>query len=104
MAISTLKAAILLHKTVIWNPNIHPGPDFLFAPIPIQDPNSDHVYDLDNWPFSPTTTAPPQPTPSSSGVHPGTQSTHVPAMTSDEVLDWMERGGFFIMFAWSHIL
>ena len=34
IAISTLKSAILLHKAVICNPNIHPGPHYV-APIPV---------------------------------------------------------------------
>lgn len=92
VAVTILQAAVMLHKVVTWNPESHPI--FIEAPIPIQVPGSDQVHDLGNWPFSPTKIGPPLPTPSSSGIHPGTQSTHVSAMTPDEFLDLMEQGGF----------
>jgi len=100
-AVSALQAAVKLHKVVTWNSES--DPISIEAPIPIQVPGSDQVYDLGNWPFSPTKIGPPPPTPSPLGIHPGTQSTHVPVRISDEFLDWVEQGNFF-EFAWLHIL
>jgi len=94
-AVHILQAAVALHKLVTWNPGTHPAS--FEGPIPIQVPDSDQVYDLGDWPFTTGQNGISQSSPSPSGIHSGTQPTHVPVMTSDEFLDWMEQGGFFIM-------
>ena len=98
-AVSILKAAVQLHKAVIWDPESHPNS--IRAPLPIQVPGSDKVYDLGDWPFTPiqSGTLQPgdtlQPGPSSPDAHPGTEPTRVPSMAWDEALDLMEPGSFF---------
>lgn len=87
-AINILRAAVALHNAIIWNPRSHPSVS-VEAPIPVEVPDSDQVYDLSDRPFTPNQSG-------NSDARSGTQPTFVPVMTSDEFLDLMEQGGFLL--------